>query len=195
MLQHTGDWIQQAGLDPAVIPMALSESTCYLHAHWGYQGSWEHLKELSECNTDIIRINRLHTCCFRRIWSCSLLSAHPGAGRNMRIFSMLCSSPCYTCVTVSRLSVASLGQTHSSSALLYKKEPFWANPATAELTSVPPPCSLWPRLVWLEGCTISSSLCAPEKWCRDRTEHTGEKRKKKLRHYLSLPFFSHRITE
>lgn len=155
-------------------------------------GSWEHLKELSECNTDIRRWNRLHTCCFRWIWSCSLLLAQPGAGRDLQIFSMLCTSPCYTPVTGSCLPGASLGQTHSSSALLYRKEPFWANPATAELSSISPPCNLWPRLVWLEGCTMSSLVCSRE--MVQRWDWKQKKKKTETKH-LSLPFFSHRIRE
>lgn len=38
MLQHEGDQIQHAGLDPAVIPMALSENSCYLYTRWDASG-------------------------------------------------------------------------------------------------------------------------------------------------------------
>lgn len=184
MLQHEGDWIQRAGLDPAVIPMALSESTRYLHAPWRASGKLRASEGIEwECNTDIKRINRLHTCCSHLVDLVLFSALGSGAGRDLWIFSMLCISPCYTPVTVSCLPEASLGQTHASSTLLHRREPFWANSAT-----ISPPCNLWPRLVWLEECTISYLLCVPEKWCRDGTENTGKK-------YISLPFFNHRITE
>lgn len=98
MIQYKGDQIQPSELDPAVITKALSREHLLIGVH---QRSWEHPKGLIECNTNITKRNRFHTCCFRRIWSCSLLLAQPGTSRDLRNPSVLRTYLCSTPIAVS----------------------------------------------------------------------------------------------